>query len=124
MSMADSEHAAYPAAKGYPNAPLRAVSLPGKAYELANVAAVEAGFLMEDSRGGLEPSASVFRGRFVCIPDRIARFGGDVFAMHEEPCHRQAHVVGLSSSDAHGSDVVAAAASFGRPRGQRQASKT
>jgi hypothetical protein len=87
---------------------LHAVSIPGQAYELANVTAVEPGFPMEDPRGGLELGAAVLRGRFVCGPDRVARFGGDLFAVHEERRHRQAHVSGLSPSDAPGRDVVAA----------------
>jgi hypothetical protein len=72
---------------------LRAVAFTTKAHELPNVAAVETGCVVEDPCRGLEPRVAVLREPFVSGPDRLANFSGDLFTVHEERCHRQAHVV-------------------------------
>ena len=72
---------------------LGAVPIAGKAHELTNVAALEAGCPMEGACGGLEARGPVLRRRVVRDPDRVAGLRGNLFAVHEERCHRQAHLL-------------------------------
>jgi hypothetical protein len=67
---------------------LGAVLAPGKAHELTNVAALEAGCSMENACGGLEAGGPVLRRRGERGPDRVAGLGGEQFAVDEKRCHR------------------------------------
>jgi hypothetical protein len=62
---------------------LGAVLARGKAHQLENVAALEAGCLMEDACSGLEARGPALRRRGVRGPDRVAGRGGDLFAVDE-----------------------------------------
>ncbi len=87
-----------------------------------NVAAPEAGCLMEDACGGLEARGPMLRRRVVRDPDRVAGLGGDLLAVHKERRHRQAHVLRLFPSDAPRRGVVASLGFRFRPPSLRKTS--